>query len=319
MSHPSTGGPAASVIIVSYNTRTMTLRCLATLREALRDPAAVEVIVVDNASSDGSPDAIAEYFPEVTLVRLTANVGWGRGVNRGAAISKGEYLLFVNPDTVPVGDVVTDLVTFARAHPGHGLYTGRTLTVDGIDDGFSCWGLPTVWSYVCFATGLSTVLRRRRWANPEGLPDYDRRSVRQVPAISGCLMLIERRLFHDLGGFDPQFFLYSEDIDLCARAGRLGARPLVCPGVAIMHLGGGSSSAVGQRVKILQGKMTYLRRHWSSLPAGLGAALLYAGVGLRALASAAWGTGRSVDWVSIWRQRRVWLAGWPPVDEPRPR
>lgn len=88
---------------------------------------------------------------------------------------------------------------------------------------YSCWGLPTVWSNACFATGLSTVFPTKAWANPELLPGYDRRTVREVPAVSGCSMLIERDLFNRLGGFDPIFFLYSDDIDLCTRAAALGA------------------------------------------------------------------------------------------------
>lgn len=313
-------GPAASVVIVSYNTRTLTLRCLTKLREASQNPADVEIILVDNASHDGSADEIAERFPDVKLIRLAENVGWGRAVNRGAAISRARYLLLLNPDTEPVGDVVADLVGFARERPGHGLYTGRTLTGYGADDRYSCWGLPSLWSYFCFATGLSTAFRRWRWANPEGLPDYDRRSVREVPAVSGCLMLVERGLFDELGGFDPQYFLYSEDIDLSARARQLGARPVVYPGAAVVHVGGASSSSVSQRVMILRGKITYVRRHWSPRRAWLGAAMLVAGVGLRALAGAVLrGEGsRAVGWGAVWRDRRVWLAGWPPVDEPRP-
>lgn len=312
--------PHVSVVIVSYNTRELTLRCLRELIASRTPEARFDITVVDNASSDGSAEAIAEHFPEVRLLRLSENVGWGRGVNRGAVASDGEYLLLLNPDTVPVGPLVADLLTFARQRPGHGIYTGRTLRADGTDDNYSCWGLPSLWSQVTFATGLSAVFSRFHWANPEGLPGYDRRSIREVPAVSGCLMLIERGLFYRLGGFDPQFFLYSDDIDLSARAVALGARPLLYPGAAAIHVGGASSSSEGQRVMILRGKATYLRRHWSAPRARLGIGLLIAGVGLRALGKTLLGArrARGVDWVAIWRQRRAWAAGWPPVDEPRP-
>lgn len=303
--------PDVTVIVVSYNTSALTERCVKALHDST---AAHEIVVVDNASSDGSADAIAASFPEVRLLRLPENVGWGRGVNRGAALAAGRYLLFFNPDAEPVGDAVADLVAFADAHPGHGLYTGRTLTADGADDRYSCWGLPSVWSYVAFATGLSTAFPDKPWANPEGLPRYDRRSVAEVPAISGCAMLIERDLFRRLGGFDPRYFLYSEDIDLCVRARALGARPLVTPDVAVRHVGGASSSPAGQRVKILRGKATYVRAHWSPWRARIGIALLKGGVGLRALGKAVLGRDRSrgVDWTLVWRERSAWAAGWPP-------
>ncbi|WP_410814237.1 glycosyltransferase family 2 protein [Micromonospora sp. 067-2] len=312
--------PDVSVVIVSYNTRDLTLRCLGELIDSRTPDVRFDITVVDNASLDGSADAIAEHFPEVRLIRLAENVGWGRGVNRGAVGSDGDYLLLLNPDTVPVGHPVTDLLTFARRQPGHRVYTGRTLHVDGTDDGYSCWGLPSLWSHVTFATGLSTVFSRYHWANPEGLPRYDRRSARDVPAVSGCLLLIERDLFYQLGGFDPQFFLYSDDIDLAARATALGARPVLTPDAAVIHVGGASSSSEGQRVNILRGKATYVRRHWSAPRARLGIGLLAAGVGLRAVGRTLLAAERagSVDWVSIWRQRHVWSAGWPPVDEPRP-
>ncbi len=312
--------PDVSVVIVSYNTRDLTLRCLRELIDSRTPQVRFDVTVVDNASNDGSADAIAEHFPEVRLLRLTENVGWGRGVNRGAVACDGEYLLLLNPDTVPVGQVVADLFTFAEQRPDHGIYTGRTLLADGTDDGYSCWGLPSLWSQFTFATGLSTAFPRHHWANPEGLPRYDRRSTREVPAVSGCLLLIRRELFCQLGGFDPQFFLYSDDIDLCARAVALGARPVLHPGAAVIHVGGASSSSDGQRIKILRGKATYLRRHWSRPRARLGVGLLITGVGLRALGKRLLGADRSrgIDWVTVWQQRRAWAAGWPAVDEPRP-
>jgi len=312
--------PDVSVIIVSYNTRTHVERCLTELFASLTADVSVEVTVVDNASDDDSADTVAELFPQVRLIRLTENVGWGRGINRGAMASSGRYLLFLNPDTVPVGHPVSELMTFADRNPGHGLYTGRTLHPDGTDDNFSCWGIPSLWSTFGFASGLATAFRGRSWADPEGLPGYDRRSVREVPAISGCMMLVDRTLFGRVGGFDPQFFLYSEDIDLSMRARAAGARPVVTPDATVVHIGGASSSSEGQRIKILRGKATFIRRHWSPLRARIGVGLLVTGVGLRAIGRILLGRERSrdVDWVTVWRERATWAAGWPPVAEVRP-
>ncbi|MDG4764262.1 glycosyltransferase family 2 protein [Solwaraspora sp. WMMD406] len=312
--------PDVSIILVSYNTAELIQRCLTELYASLTPEVTAEVVVVDNASGDGSADAVAANFPQVRLLRLTENVGFGRGINRGAMASSGRYLLFLNPDTVPVGDPVTQLVTFADGHPGHGLYTGRTLHPDGTDDNYSCWGMPSLWSTFGFASGLTTAFRGRAWADPEALPDYDRRSVREVPALSGCMLLVDRDLFGRLGGFDPQFFLYSEDIDLSTRARALGARPLVTPDAKVIHVGGASSSSEGQRIRILRGKTTYLRRHWSPTRAKLGVAMLVTGVGIRAVGKTVLGRDRSrgVDWVGVWRARGDWAAGYPPFDEARP-
>lgn len=300
--------PLVSVVVVSYNTRDLTLRGLGALRAACGG-VPYEIVVVDNASADGSAAAVEEAMPDARVVRLPRNVGFGNAVNAGAAQARGRWLMLVNPDTEPVGDVVSAFVTFARDHPECRLFTGRTLRADGTDDGFSCWGLPSLWGYACFATGLSTVFRRSRWFNPEELPALDRTVSARVPAASGCLMLVERELFAELGGFAPEYFMYSEDIDLCARAGALGAAPVLVPGAKVVHVGGASSTSVGKRVMVLRGKCTYLRLRWSRPRAAAGRALLAAGVAVRAAGARL--TGRAGYWREVWAQRSLWLAGWP--------
>jgi N-acetylglucosaminyl-diphospho-decaprenol L-rhamnosyltransferase len=302
--------PLVSVIVVSYRTRDLTLRCLTELRKACTS-VPYETIVVDNASGDGSAEAVAAAFPTAEVVRLEQNVGFGRAVNEGAARAKGRWLLLVNPDTVPRTDVIGALVAAAYRDPAAGIYTGRTLREDGTDDGRSCFGLPTLWSLSCFATGLSTVFRRSRLWNPEELPTLDRSSPATVPAVSGCLVLLDRELFAGLGGFTPDYFMYSEDIDLSARAWEQGARPAYVPAAQVVHLGGASSTSVSKRVMVLRGKCTYLRLRWSPRRAAVGRAMLATGIALRAAGSRL--TGRARYWREVWAQRRTWLAGWPPV------
>jgi N-acetylglucosaminyl-diphospho-decaprenol L-rhamnosyltransferase len=301
--------PAVTVVMVSYQTRELTRRALAGL---IRTAPAVpyEVIVVDNASTDGSAEAICAEFPAVRVVRLARNVGFGRAVNVGAGRARGRWLLLVNPDTEPVGDVLAELVGFAGANPGHRIYTGRTLRPDGTDDGHSVFGLPSLWSYACFAAGLSTLFRRSRLVNPEELPGLPRSAPATVPAVSGCLLLVERALFAELGGFAPDYFMYSEDIDLCVRARGLGASPALVPTARLLHVGGGSSTGAGKRVMVLRGKVTYLRLRWSTPRAAVGRALLAAGVAARAAGARL--TGRAGYWREVWWRRGDWLAGWPP-------
>jgi GT2 family glycosyltransferase len=300
--------PTVSVIIVSYQTRTLTLRCLAGLRSAgSRVPH--EIILVDNASTDGSADAVAEEFPEVTLVRLARNVGFGRAVNAGAALAHGRWLMLLNPDAEPVRDVLAAFTEFALASPAHGIYSGRTLRPDGTDDGRSCFALPSVWSLFCFAAGLSTFFRRVRWLNPEELPDLDRSKPAPVPAASGCLLLVDRALFSTLGGFTPDYFMYSEDVDLCARAVAHGAHPVLVPEAKVVHVGGASSTSANKRIMVLRGKCTYLRLRWSRPRAAVGRTLLLSGVAMRAAGARL--TGRADYWREVWTQHAVWRAGWP--------
>jgi GT2 family glycosyltransferase len=300
--------PEVSVIVVSYNTRDLTLQCLRTLEETFTG-VPHEVIVVDNASADGSVDAVAAGFPEVRLLPLDVNVGFGRAVNHAAAMASGEYLFLFNTDAEPIGDVLRTLVDFARAHPEHRIYTTRTLTEDGVDDDHSCHGLPSLWSLACFASGASTFFPRSALFNPERLPAVDRSRVAEVPAVSGAAVLIDSALFAELKGFEPRYFMYSEDVDLSARALERGARPVLVPEARVIHQGGGSSGSVRQRVMVLRGKSTYLRLRWSRPRARAGTALLTVGIGARALGARL--TGRATYWREVWAERQTWLAGWP--------
>ena len=305
--------PLVSVVVISYQTAGLTVGCLASLRSTCR-ATPYELIVVDNASTDGSAEAVAAAAPEARLLRLPRNVGFGRAANAGAALARGRWLLLVNPDTSARTDLVTAFVEAATREPDACLYTGRTLRPDGTDDGHSCLAPPTLWSLFCFAAGLSTAFRRSALLNPEHLPRLDRSRPARVPAASGCLLMVERRLFQQLDGFAPDYFMYSEDVDLCVRAAGLGARPLLVPQARATHLGGASSTSVSKRVMVLRGKCTFLRSRWSPRRAAAGRALLAAGVAVRATGARL--TGRAGYWPEVWAQRASWLAGWPSGYQP---
>jgi hypothetical protein len=302
--------PVVSVVVVSYETRELILTALATLRTACpAEP--YEVIVVDNASTDDSAAAVAAEFPEARVVRLADNVGFGRAVNVGAARARGDWLLLLNPDTEPVGNVIGELLAFTRTHPGHGIYAGRTLRMDGTDDGLSVFGAPSLWTLTCFATGLTKMFPRSRLFNRERLPWLDRSTPVRVPAASGCLLLVRRSLFAQLDGFTPDYFMYNEDLDLCLRATALGASPMLVPTARVVHVGGAASTSAGKRVMLLRGQVTFLRLRWSPTRAAAGRALLLVGIAVRAVGARL--TGRAGYWREVWRQRHAWLTGWPPA------
>lgn len=305
----ATEGPDVSVIVVSYNTAELLRRCLTSVTQPTE--AGVEVIVVDNRSTDGSAEVVRADFPTVQLVEPGKNLGFAAGVNRGARLATGRYLLLVNPDAALGDATIDELVTFAGAHPAHGIYGGRVVNPDGSTDPRSCWGLPSAWSLFCFATGLSSVFRRRRVFDPESLGRWDRRSVREVGAVSGTLMLVARTLWVRLGGFDETYFMYSEDIDLCARAAELGARPVVDPDATATHDAGASSTRAEKTRMVLAGKATYVRRRSHGLRRRWGLAMLRLGVALRAGASRL--LRRATPWPEAWEQRREWSRGYPSV------
>lgn len=303
-----------AVLIVSYNTRDRTLECV---RSVLAHPpaAGTEIVVVDNDSADGSADALELEFPEVTVLRSGGNLGFARAVNLGARASTADYLLLLNPDTVVRQGALPSLLAFARAHPEHGVYGGRTFREDGELDPSSCWGAPTLWSLACFASGLSTAFAGSPVFDPESLGRWPRDTVREVPVVTGCLLLVSRADFDRIGGMDERFFLYGEDAEFSLRAARAGMRPVIVPDAAIVHAVGASTGARGRKMTmVLAGKVTLLRSAWSPLRARIGVGMLGAGVLLRAGLETLT-RRRDRMWVHAWRHRNQWLPGYPAARE----
>jgi N-acetylglucosaminyl-diphospho-decaprenol L-rhamnosyltransferase len=251
-----------SILIVSHNTCELTLACLRSVFEQTHG-IEFEVIVVDNASGDGSAAAIAAAFPPVRLIEPGTNLGFAAGNNLAARHARGDFLLLLNPDTVIQGGAIQNAVAFARANPDAGIVGGRTLFADGTLNPSSCHGRPTPWSLFCAGVGLSSVFRGSRWFDPESLGPWQRDSVREVPAITGCFLLIRRALWERLSGFDESFFMYGEETDLCLRAAKLGYRCVICPEAQLIHYGGRSERARADKVvKLFRAKVQLFERHW---------------------------------------------------------
>ena len=299
-----------SVLIVTYRCRDAARACLASL--AAHPPALEhEVVVLDNGSGDGTVELVRDEFPDVRVVALDENLGFAAGVNRAAEEARGELLLLLNPDTVVHEGALDNLVRFARAHPEHGLYGGRTLDPDGRVNPGSCWAQPSLWSLTCFATMLSTAFKGSRVFDPEAIGGWQRDSVREVGLVTGCLLLTPRAVWQELGGFDTRFFMYGEDADLGARARALGYRPAITPDAVVTHeIGVSSSSRPDKLVLLFRGKATLLGKHWSPARRRLGLALLQLGVGVRALLARVRRGERSAAWREVWAARRDWVGGY---------
>ena len=260
--------PVLSVVVVNYNTREATSACLRSVLQA--SPSVdLELIVVDNGSTDGSAAAFREGFPAATVIDAGENLGFARGVNRGAQAASGEWLLLLNPDTLTLPGSLRALLQFADANPEYGVLGGRTLRPDGSVDPSSCWGAPTLWSLTMFATMLSTAFKRSPVFDPESLGRWQRDSVREVPIITGCLLLVRLADWERLGGMDEDYFLYGEDAEFSMRAGRAGLRRVVVPDAVIVHEVGGSSDAGGEKgCMVMAGKVTHLRQDVDAAPRG---------------------------------------------------
>jgi GT2 family glycosyltransferase len=315
-----------SVVIVTYRSAAVIGQCLRALRQATPE-IPTEVIVVDNASADDTVAVAAEAAPEARIIAQDDNGGFARGCGAGASAATGRWLLFLNPDTVIAPDAIRALLDCARSHPSAGIIGGRFVHEDGSIDPRSWWGKPTPWSALCFAIGLNSVLA--------GNPIFDREAprpwapglqeVRAAPVVTGAFMMLRRDLWHELGGFDPVFFMYGEDADLCLRAAKLGCRPVVTAQAVCHHSGGKSSSGAQKMILLFTGKATIVHRHFPFGLRRLGIFLLLAGVFVRATisrwheASAARQgrpTARGEDWRSLWANRGIWRHGWSGSDRP---
>lgn len=307
------GTALVSVLIVSYRTRELTLSCLNSIFAASYD-LPYEVIIIDNASSDGSAEAIAEQYPQARLVALTQNIGFAAATQMAANMATGRYFLLLNPDTVVLNEAIKTLYSFAEARSDAGIYGGRTLNADMSLNPQSCWGRPTLWSVTCQALGLSALGHCTNWFNPEAMGAWRRDTVREVDIVSGCFLMIRSELWRKLGGFDRDFFMYGEDTDLCLRARQVGARCLICPDATIIHYAGASERVRADKmIRLFIAKRKLFRKHWCGTSAALGIWMLGIWVMTRLMAFriasefnvkylTSYGT-----WQAIWNERSRWL------------
>ena len=255
-----------SILIVSYNTRDMTIECIESIFEETRKHT-FEVIVIDNDSKDGSADAIEERFPQIRLIRSKENLGFATANNVASEHSTGRRTLLLNPDTVIVEGAIDKLVDFADANPDCRMWGGRHMFRDGSKNTYNCWADYTVWTVFCGTMGLCKFFSSSAIFNPRPYPKYDRMSIKEVDIITGCFLLIDTDLWEELGGFDSDFFLFAEEADLCVRARKAGARPLLNPDSLIVHDGGGSSpiQSEDRRILLIKAERQYHRKHLGAI------------------------------------------------------
>ena len=306
-----------SVIIVSYNTRALTLACIASVyRETGSD---CEIIVVDNASTDGSARAIHGVFPsyrypDLRLYELEQNIGFAAANNLAATEARGDYLLLLNPDTVVLDRALDRLVRFADGHPEYGIYGGSTLSADGSLNPAAGRIKPSLWGMFCVALGLAKLFPRTRLFNPESLAWWSWDEPRKVDIVAGCLLMIRKEEWQRLGGLDARYFTHGEDADLCLRAARVGLQPVLVPEARIVHHGGASERLRSDKlIQLFRARVQLLREHYLPVIATAGIFLLLlhnivrvAGFGLASTISEA-AENRRDEWLNIWSRRHDWV------------
>jgi N-acetylglucosaminyl-diphospho-decaprenol L-rhamnosyltransferase len=266
--------PDISIIIVNWNTRELLRECL---RSIGRDqgsgvrssqgtaapslttdswPLTPEIIVIDNASADGSAEMVEREFPTVWLIVNESNLGFARANNRGIAASRGRYVLLLNSDTVATPDALEMLVAFMDAHPEAGVVGPRLLRPDGTAQPYAFGGDPTL-GYL-LRRGFNRLLRRRY------LHDWGTNAVQEVDWVSGACLMARRAAIEQAGSLDEAMFMYFEDNEWCLRIRDAGWKVYYDPQAAIVHLGGQSlAKNPAARQAYSESLRYFYRKHYS--------------------------------------------------------
>jgi GT2 family glycosyltransferase len=209
----------AAVVIVTYNGSAHVGTCLRSLLVGEIHPS--QILVVDNASGDGTVDLVRRGFPAVRLLRVATNLGYGAASNRGVRSCPAEYLAIMNQDVVSTAGWIDRLVSALDEAPMAALATPKILVKDEPSRVNACGNTPHY-------TGIT-------WCHGYGRPSGDFGQREDVAAVSGAAFVMRRTVFEELGGFDPDFFLYLEDTDLSLRAALAGYRCLLVPDAVVLH------------------------------------------------------------------------------------
>jgi N-acetylglucosaminyl-diphospho-decaprenol L-rhamnosyltransferase len=282
--------PEVAVVIVSYNTREHLLRCLRTVARQ-----GYAVTVVDNASTDGSARVARTRFPSVRVLESPENLGFGAAANCGIEATEEPYVLLLNPDAWPRDDhAIPSLLACARRNPEAGVLGPRLVDLDGMVQP-SLVGVPTGWwaGSPALSTAGAGVLTRLALRLP----------TRGEHFLVGAALLLRRAALTDVEGFDPAFFMFGEEVDLCIRLQRAGWNVHLCPSSVFVHVGGAATSHDWPRLyhEQLRGHLRLLAKHEGTASAERARRYLRIVLGLRALVAA--GEKRA-----LYREAASWVA-----------
>lgn len=231
------------ICIVTLESRDEALACLDSVFTSLAG-ANFDVVVVDNNSQDGTPEAIAERYPPVRLIRNAENVGFGRAVNQGLRTLQARYLILLNPDSIVTGDAFRQLARFMDEHPESGICTPRVLNRDGSLQ-FQCRrGEARPWDVFAYFSGLARLFSRDPRFTGYLLTYLDNDQVNEVKAVSGSCMMIRGEVIEQIGLLDERYFAYQEDADYCFQARKAGWKIYYVPAATVIHAGGRGGSRV---------------------------------------------------------------------------
>ncbi|NUO84025.1 glycosyltransferase family 2 protein [candidate division KSB1 bacterium] len=254
--------PELSIVIVTYNSRADIAICLASLEKHCRAHA-LEIIVFDNASKDGTADEVAAKFPNVRLLRSAENHGFARGNNLAAQHAQGRFILLLNPDTWVNDDMCGVLVRFMNEHPEAGACAPLILRPDGSRQRGAFRTLPTLATLFYDQTGLSRIFPKSRRFGRYMMTWWNHDDVRAVEQPAGACLLVRREVWQHINGFDEGYFMYYDDVDLCRAILQAGWKIYFTPHTRVYHSGGQSASqdVLKNYIELHRSMYRYFRKH----------------------------------------------------------
>lgn len=254
-----------SIIVVNYNVKEFLLNMLDSVQKATKSINA-ETIVVDNASDDGSVEAIKEKFPSVKLIVNEKNVGFGAANNIAMMHASGKYFLLINPDTIVREDTFTKMISFFENNSETGIAGCKVLNADGSLQLACRRGFPGPWTSFTKVMGLSTLFPNSRMFARYNLTYLDENKTYEVDAVSGAFMMMRKEVYDKIGGFDQEFFMYGEDLDLCYRTQKAGSKVFYVHSTEIIHYKGESTkrSSMDETKVFYDAMHLFVKKHFSS-------------------------------------------------------
>ena len=225
-----------SICIVSWNTRDLLKKCLASIYK--HPPSCdFEIFVADNNSSDGTPDMVARYFPQVFLIKNKENLGFAGANNQIIEKAKGKYILLLNPDTEVFEGSIDILIDLLDKNPGAGVVAPKLLNSDGSLQR-SCMGFPTLGAMTMRQLFLETLLPFNPYTKKYLMTGFKHDRLAEVDQPMGACLLVRKEIIDKLGAFDPQYYMFFDEVDLCFRIKKAGWKIFFDPASRVMHHGG---------------------------------------------------------------------------------
>lgn len=254
-----------SIIVVNWNVKELLHACLQSLLAAGQATShlALEIIVVDSASTDGSPEMVRHHFPQVQLIASQENLGYAGGNNAGVAEAQGRYLLLLNPDTMIQPNAFKEMLDYMDAHPSVGALGPQLLWPDGsIQSSRRCF--PTLGSLFWESTLLGQWFPDNRHSRAYHLVDQPATQPQKVDWVVGAAILIRREAWQQVGPIDPDFFMYFEETDWCRRSVEAGWETHYLPTAQVTHFEGKSSEQVlaARTLRFQHSKIRYTRKYF---------------------------------------------------------